>query len=198
MTYYIKFFIIMCVLAFFVYFVHSHSFNSFDFTVRAPSKLNVKINEEINLIVTIKNLGIIGDTYRINVTSNYLDISVSPSQTTVTLDSQNTANLPIRLIVYSSISQNKIVKLEVCSIGLLNSYNQQKKIDNCSTNTEECRISEGKNCISKDIQINTASFSLGYFDNLQLIISLLFSSIFAILLGYLLNKRQKPFYDHHH
>lgn len=196
MAYYIKFFSIIVILVFLAYFVYSHSFSPFDFVVRAPSKLNVKINEEVNIIVTIKNVGMIGDVYRISVTSNYLDISISPSQTTVTLDSQNTGDVPIRLVVYSSLPQNRNINLKVCSIGLLNSYNQQERPELCSS--DECRISEGKNCISKDIQINTASFSLGYFDGVQLIVSLLFSSIFAILLSYLLSKRQKPFYDHHH
>ena len=196
MAYYIKFFSVLGILAFFVYFVYSHTFTPFDFIVRAPSKLNVKINDEVNIIVTIKNTGMIGDSYIISVTSNYLDISISPSQTTVTLDSQNTLDVPIRLIVYSSISQNRIITLKVCSVGLLNSYNQQERIEYCSA--EECRISEGKNCISKDIQINTATFSLGYFDPFKITISLLFSSISAILLGYLLSKRQKPSYDRRH
>jgi len=191
-----KSFIIILTLLF-LSIIFSHSFFPFSFSISAPSELKVSINQEVNIFLTIKNTGMLGDSYNVYISSQDLDVKVFPTQEFVSLESQSSTSIPIKIIVYSTLNQNRKIEIKVCSLGLLNSYNQQELIDNCSY--EECKLSEGKNCMRKEISIKTVStFSLGNFSLYSFIITLLFSIIFAILLSYLLNKRQKPFYGRRH
>ncbi|MEM5821078.1 MAG: hypothetical protein QXP34_02015 [Candidatus Aenigmatarchaeota archaeon] len=187
------FIFIIIVALFFAFYTFSHSFLPYSFSVRIPQNVNAKLNEEVIFYITIKNSGFLGDIYNITLTSNSLDVYVSPISYSLSLEPNQENSVPIRLIAYTSL-QGRRVEIKVCSSGLVKSYGEI--IQDCST--EYCTIQSGKTCIRSYLNLSVSSFSLGSFSLELLIITLLFFAIFVILLGFLSNKRQKPFYGRHH
>ncbi|MEM5827990.1 MAG: hypothetical protein QW197_00570 [Candidatus Aenigmatarchaeota archaeon] len=189
-----KLFIFVIFLAiFFSFYTFSHTFLPYSFSTRIPQTLNTKLNEEVIFYINVKNLGFLGDVYNITISSNSLDIYVSPTNYSISLEANQEGTIPIRLISYSSF-QGRRIEIKVCSNGLTNNYGE--KIQDCSK--EECYLQEGYTCIRGYLSFLVSSFSLGSFSNEMFIISLLFFAIFVILLNFLLNRHQKPFYGRHH
>lgn len=194
MRYYILALIITCILiASLASF--SHSFKPLSFSISLPKNINVKMNEEIFLNLIITNTGGFEDVYYINLTVGTNDIRVSIKNQSIELSPSETRQIPISIIIYSSLGEDKNVSIKVCSTKLLSFENNNEKIQECSA--EKCELEENKNCIKSVISFKVATLTLGYFI-LELIILPLFLIVFATLLGFAEYRRQKLFDARHH
>lgn len=178
---YLNFFILIFIL--FISF--SHTFIPYRFSISLPTSISAKLNEELNINLIIKNEGMIGDFYEINVTPNTNDIYVSLRYANISLEPETSSSIPIRIIVYSSLG-NKRVDILVCSKYLESIYG--KAIQNC--NAQLCVLESEKSCIQSTINFRIATFSLGIFYE-EFIILPLFLLVFVILLSFVKNMHQK-------
>ncbi|MEM5830832.1 MAG: hypothetical protein QXO40_01340 [Candidatus Aenigmatarchaeota archaeon] len=182
----IKYLSILTLLFFLISF--SHTFTPYNFSITLPKNLNTKLNEEVQISLIVKNIGMIGDRYNIFIIPSTQDIFISSNFFEFLLEPQDSKVVPINLIVYSTLG-NKFINVTVCSLGLLNQIGVENK-GSFICNSEECELKEGYSCITSLINLRVATFSLGKHIN-EFIIFLLFLIIFVILLSFVEYRRQK-------
>ncbi|MBU5682546.1 MAG: hypothetical protein KQA34_02450 [Candidatus Aenigmarchaeota archaeon] len=182
----IKYLNILILLFFLISF--SHTFVPYKFSVTLPKNLNIKLNEEVQISLVVKNIGMIGDRYSVSIIPSTQDIYVSSNFFEFLLEPQDSKVVPINLIVYSTLG-NKFINVTVCSLGLLNQVGIENK-GSFICNSEECELKEGYSCITSLINLRVATFSLGEHVN-EFIVFPLFLIIFVILLSFAEYRRQK-------